>query len=115
MNSITSLFLAFLIALSVQGTPIIRNIEEPEQPNTTIYLVVTKMIESDIRGQSTLEDFLLTASSSNNQVDPSLPQVRSFSNIGIGYAVDMNNAALEQVQCYETKWIKYIYVYEMIP
>ena len=64
--------------------------------NYSTYIVVMKEdSDAEVQGQSSMMDFLLGASSQERDVYGA--SVRSFTTVNIGYMVDMNDAALEEV------------------
>ena len=67
------------------------------------YIVITHSQErtDEPVGQSStsITDFLLSAASSQSeQTDPTAPMVTNYTWVGVGYCIDMNNAALEMVR-----------------
>ena len=81
--------------------PLLRGASSNNNPLDT-YIVVTQSQgrTDEPVGQSSpsLADLLLSAASTESeQTDPTAPMVTNYTWVGVGYCMDMNNAALEMV------------------
>lgn len=104
--TICAALIGLTVSLPIEHTKLRRSIdhEEVQWKKTGKYLVITKeKNETEIGGTSSgkLAEFLeLYSNSFQVAAGETSPIVHSHNNIGIGYEVDLNEAALKQVRHY---------------